>query len=533
MKEKLQAYPAFVLQRPLVALFVCTMVGLLLRLHTLSYHDYFDDEIFTYIAARPSIADIWSSLPDVHPPLYYMLMHLWMYVGDDLITMRLLSVLVGTACIPALYLFGTTLANSTVGMIAAACIAISPVQVAHSQQARMYPLMTLLVTVAALLFLHAWRSGGWKLWCGFCLVFIAGWYTHFYIPFSLLACDVWALVDTYRQGYIDKRRWRGFLIAQVVGVVAFLPFLPQLSKSVGIAMNQYWLAKNTLFDWMPALIEYSTGTLHLLSSVQDAQALRTIHIVAIATVLVGVVAVVLVLFYSARALFAAFHSAESPVPVREWLLLHCLIWVPIIVATTLSLTVRPMLMTRYLIGIAPPLLVLLAWMFIHFYHSRAVRLLALACMASMLVSVGMGYSRNPQPNSTIRLADTLVQERGADVAIAGMSWQFFAAMAIRHPDVTHFYVLPGPVFDAEYWAIRMTYMDWPGLSHVQPVSAFAPSYKRVWLERTAYHHDFMYHQEVTQAWLEQHGHVVQQMEFPEEKRTLFLYELTTHTSDEQ
>jgi hypothetical protein len=87
---------------------------------------------------------------DQHPPLYYLMLRLWMALGDDAATVRALSALFGTLNIPVLYLLGRRLAGRNMGLLAAFILAASPSHVRFAQETRMYTLLTLNASLALL-----------------------------------------------------------------------------------------------------------------------------------------------------------------------------------------------------------------------------------------------------------------------------------------------------------------------------------------------------------------------------------------------
>jgi hypothetical protein len=130
-----------------------TLLALGLRLWRLAALGGFDwDEAATvYIAARP-IPDLLAYLrgaPFEHPPLYYLLAHAWLGLGRDESVLRALSALLGALAVPLVGLLGAALFDRRVGVIVAGLLAAAPAHLFYSRDARMYPLLTLLVLVAA------------------------------------------------------------------------------------------------------------------------------------------------------------------------------------------------------------------------------------------------------------------------------------------------------------------------------------------------------------------------------------------------
>jgi 4-amino-4-deoxy-L-arabinose transferase-like glycosyltransferase len=91
----------------------------------------------------------WIGSIDQHPPLYYLLLHLWSALhGDSPYAVRLLSALFGAATIPIIYLIGKRLSGAVVGVVAAVLLAFSPFHIYFAQEARMYTLLAFNAAVA-------------------------------------------------------------------------------------------------------------------------------------------------------------------------------------------------------------------------------------------------------------------------------------------------------------------------------------------------------------------------------------------------
>lgn len=506
------------MQQPRLLLLLFTFLALSLRLYKLTFWNYWDDEVISTFAARASPQEVLFSIVDysVHPPFYYLLLHFWMLFGDDLFTIRLFSVLISSACVPLIYLLGREMLGKQTALVAALIMAVAPFHIVHGQQARMYPLLTLLVLAITWFFLRAWRHGNRIAWAGFALCVVCGLYTHVYFAFSLLALNLYALYDTYRQRRIAYKQWGYMLIAQFIGVLAFLPFVPQLFQTVSGVVEWYWIHGVTVLDWMfilTSLSNYATITMR-------DQAPRWY---LLGTYIPGVGMVVIALFYSLREVLKRSDGRSDLV------LLHMNLWTPIVIAMIISLTIKPIMLDRSLIAVSSPLYLLMAWVIIRHWHAWAIRIVAVLFLGSSLIILAYIYPDTPQANSLVRMAAYLAAEQQPGDAIAFADWQSFDTTFLMHPDLEDVYVLPAPARSrmqfagrAE-WLARLRYMRWPHLEHVQPVAEFAPAYERVWLVLTNYTYTIDYQREVNQAWLEAHGQLVEQWDF--NRATVFLYDV--------
>lgn len=164
------------------------VVGLGLRFATLGLQSYRYDEAVTVVRViHPGLADTFSAVSrsESTPPLYYMLAWLWSRLfGVGEVGLRSLSALAGSLAIPIIYAVARALRmRRTVGLIAAAMVAVSPVLIWFSQDARAYSLAFLLTSVSVLYFARSWfepRRGnllGWSLSSALALA------THYFTAF--------------------------------------------------------------------------------------------------------------------------------------------------------------------------------------------------------------------------------------------------------------------------------------------------------------------------------------------------------------
>ncbi len=149
-------------QPELAVLAAIVLLGGGLRFATLGLQSYRYDEAVTAIRVlHPSLFDTLSAVPNSEssPPLYYAVAWLWSRLfGVGEVGLRSLSALAGTASIIVIYLAASTLTTRRVGLIAAAIVAVNPVLIWFSQDARAYSLVFLLTCLSFLFFARALRA---------------------------------------------------------------------------------------------------------------------------------------------------------------------------------------------------------------------------------------------------------------------------------------------------------------------------------------------------------------------------------------
>jgi 4-amino-4-deoxy-L-arabinose transferase-like glycosyltransferase len=168
-----------------------------LRFSTLGLQSYRHDEAVT--AGRVLVASLSGTMHEVWsgestPPLYYLLAWLWSHpFGVHEVGLRSLSALFGTATVPVAYLAGRELIGRCVGLAVAAIVAVDPMLIWYSQDARAYALLVLLSAAAFLFFLRARRSGATRdlaWWAGLSALALA---SHYYAAFPLAIEAGWLL----------------------------------------------------------------------------------------------------------------------------------------------------------------------------------------------------------------------------------------------------------------------------------------------------------------------------------------------------
>lgn len=229
-------------------LMILTLLGFALRLFHLGSQSYWLDEAISLGIARSDLATILTNVvQSSHPPLYYLLLKGWLAVGlgGDETTVRLLSALLSTAAIPAVYVLINTLTDQRTSLIGAAFLAVMPFQVLYAQEARMYGLLVLLTTLTLWAFVRAWQQNRWYNWLLFAITMAACLYTHYFSFLVLGGLGLFALLESLSSRKRD--RWPGMVLSGIVLILLFAPQIPLLLDKAGNAMGTRWVEPNYLF----------------------------------------------------------------------------------------------------------------------------------------------------------------------------------------------------------------------------------------------------------------------------------------------
>jgi hypothetical protein len=217
------------------------------------------DEIFSVHAAEHS----WSSILDfvaldlIHPPLFYVLLKLWIaFGGESLLWLRLLPVLISfLAVVPFVLLSRELKLSSWATIFALFLIAVNGPLIKYAQEVRMYSLLMCLSLFSMWLYLRYLRNGNGTIALSAINVLLV--YTHYFGWFVILAemaIPAWRMMscvplfrrDSPAVGWCDNlpRVTATFAII-VVPVLAFLPWIVAVfstaSSGSGLQENIGWM----------------------------------------------------------------------------------------------------------------------------------------------------------------------------------------------------------------------------------------------------------------------------------------------------
>ncbi|MBN1317293.1 MAG: glycosyltransferase family 39 protein, partial [Anaerolineales bacterium] len=170
--------------RPVAIMAGLILIGAGLRFYQLTAKGLWADEIFTALFAGPDndVATVIHnalSTPLPSPPLWFLITHLFVKVlGSNELVLRFPSVLAGTLCIPAIYMVGNELFNRRIALVGATLLAVSPIQIHFSQEARTYAAVVFLSLLGCLFFYRGLTRRQWRWWVGFSLVTLINLYLH-------------------------------------------------------------------------------------------------------------------------------------------------------------------------------------------------------------------------------------------------------------------------------------------------------------------------------------------------------------------
>jgi mannosyltransferase len=233
------------------------LLALILRVIALNTRGiWYDDAFSIFLSGQPLSNIVAGTAADTMPPLYYFLLHYWMMLGSNLWILRLLNVTLSMVGILVLYRIALTLFNTRMALFSALFAAVSPFQIYHAQELRMYALLELAQLGFILCFIKMLEPGpkrhSWP-WAGLVITGTLAMYTHNLAVFFLIAP---ALYITF------KRRWKDlftFFKALLLIVLLFLPWFVMVPGQIQKIQTAFWTPVPGLVEVVQAMIFFTSN----------------------------------------------------------------------------------------------------------------------------------------------------------------------------------------------------------------------------------------------------------------------------------
>ncbi len=228
---------------PLAAL---TLLAAALRLSTLGLQSIWFDEAFTPLhVLHPSLFTTLEWVPKTEntPPLWYLIEWFdYRLLGTGAFALRLPSAIVGIALVPVAWRIGMELADRATAIACAALVAVGPLFVWYSQEARAYGLFMFTAGLTVLAFVRVLRAPSGRRLALFWLAGSLMLLSHYFGAFVLAGMAVWLLAD---------RRTRRPSLPALLGLAAVALALVPLVLSQGGRSTQWigeWPLKERIAD---------------------------------------------------------------------------------------------------------------------------------------------------------------------------------------------------------------------------------------------------------------------------------------------
>lgn len=293
---------------------------------------WFDEAVSAFVARMDWPEGLNFLLADgVHPPLYYIVQKAFLAWGSSETALRLPAAVFGALAVPLLYWTAARWAPKA-RVSAALLLALSPLAVWYSREARMYSLLMALTVAGMALYVNLLlnpRPSG-RLSLAFTAVHALAYLTHFFGG-MLFLIQLVHLAVTLRRHSAILRRWT---ILQAMAFVPLAAWTALLAARGGRYFGIGWIPSPIWRDPLLTLVNFSAGYSPPLTSLHWASAA-----LLLALALLGV--------------RAAWRASSLALLAGLWAFL------PIGLGLAFSLA-RPLYIDRFFLGSLPAFLLLAA-----------------------------------------------------------------------------------------------------------------------------------------------------------------------------
>jgi hypothetical protein len=222
-------------RRQLLLLSGATALGLGVRIWAAAGAEIWLDESYSVLLAIAPLREMAADLAvDSSPPLYYLVLKAWTILAPfHAFWLRVPSLLLGTATIPAIWFVGKRVDTPRAGLAAAWLLAVHPLHVHYSEEIRMYALLALLGLAFYFALFHVLPRSGRVLPAALAGLGLA--YTHYYV--LVMAGAGLLLALALLPGFRRKVLGCGGIVA-----AGFLPWLPVFWRQLGNPNLVGWMA---------------------------------------------------------------------------------------------------------------------------------------------------------------------------------------------------------------------------------------------------------------------------------------------------
>lgn len=225
------------------------VLGIIFILLSAFHYDIWFDESYSVAIAKHNFADIWNITGnDVHPALYYWMLHIvYLIFGNNAMIFRLFSVL----AIAILGILGYTHVRKDfgekVGILFSFLTYFLPVMCTYSQEIRMYSWSCLLVFVMAIYAYRFYKSvkenDKYKIknLIIFGIFSILSCNIHYYAVVTAGIINLILLIYLIRNRKNDKKALIYFLILAAIQIALYIPWLTYLISQLKHVGGGFWI----------------------------------------------------------------------------------------------------------------------------------------------------------------------------------------------------------------------------------------------------------------------------------------------------
>lgn len=222
---------------------------------------YFDEGYSAYLARFNPFSTAFYTAFDVHPPLYYIVLHFWQsIVGTDVSALRFLTVIFAWIAVLFAFLIVRRWFGRRAAMLAIFMMVLSPLFIRYGTAMRMYTMMLAIAFAATYVLLCAVSEKDRRWWRWYTALVAIGMWTNYFMAFVWLAHVLWL----YKDFHGDKKLLKTARKAYLWAAVWYLPWLPVLIVRYAVVQAYgFWippLSVETFASTVTESIVFRTAT---------------------------------------------------------------------------------------------------------------------------------------------------------------------------------------------------------------------------------------------------------------------------------
>ncbi len=449
-----------------LALFLLLVAGAAIRFLNLARKPFWFDECFSVEVARIDWENFLRLLwwREANMALYYLLLRMWLHLGQSEFFVRSFSVLLASATLPAIYWLARMLYDRRVALITATLFTFNAYSVRYSQEARSYALFLLLATLSSAFLIACLREPASRSTLGYIGASILAVYSHFYA--LLLTVTHWLTLKMFRPGLGNtgtklsvqlRRSW-------ITIGMAVLPLLIFVAKTGAGPIR--WIRRPGLRDLFEFYERLGGGVTWILP---------VLYLVPCAAAAIP----------AGKKLFARAQGWET------WRIQFLLIWLFFPVALTGLLSfARPVFLGRYMIFCLPALLTLVAAGLARLRNTwiLGAALVVILLFGSQGVFFVYGNDFDAERDASGAATDFILDHsQPGDGALfyipaTRAAYEFFRSERAGEKTASPNFTRPlGPEILFPHHAAGLDYRDFTGKPTPEFLRAIATTHPRVWI----------------------------------------------------
>lgn len=424
------------------------------------------DESYSVAISAHSFADIWSiGGHDVHPVLYYWILHIIRYFfGNEIMAYRLFSVLV----ISILGILGYTHIRKDfgekVGLIFSFLVYFLPITLVYSGEIRMYALAMLLTTLTAIYAYRIYKNNdekNTKNWILFFIFSLSSAYTHYYSLAASTVINVMLFIFLVRKAVKAKKfipNLKKFIILAVVQIIAYLPWIVYLLLQMKQVSAGFWIEMTFPKTPIEMFLFQFTGNLDKMVYVPEW----------IGWMFGAIICIYLIYLY--------IRNRKNKEENKPFILSFGVYALILIVIWIISLIMpRPILYARYMLCITGLFIFFVSYM-MGKYGNKYINICILVITLAISTYINVGLINKNYDESNDKPITYLEENmEDGDIIVYGNEASGFVVSA-NFPEVKQYF------FDGAYWNVDEAYKAYgPNMTVVHNLDMLADYKGRLWV----------------------------------------------------